>query len=314
MKFSIIIPVYNVEKYLTKCLESVKKQSFQDYEVIIVNDGSTDKSQEIIDSYKNTIHSCKTYVKENGGLSDARNYGINVATGEYLFFLDSDDYIDANLLEEVNRVIEGENKSQIIRIPKRMVNEEGEILGKDKVNSFMNYASDEAFLAIRRNRITLETACTYFFKREFWQENQFTFSKGKLHEDLGLIPLVILSAERVSAISAPFYNYLYRANSITTNNDYEKNKKKAWDVLAHYDYLLEQLSFLMQKKQISQEAKYQYIYYITDAIFAKLNKLKGNDRKEYQDELKKRNGIHNITDKSMKSTIKKGYYYFLLRK
>ena len=103
MKFSIIVPVYNVEKYLEKCLESILNQTFKDFEAIIVNDGSTDNSQEIIDKYVNKDQKIfKSFKKENGGLSDARNFGIERAKGEYIVFLDSDDYIDENLLNTLN--------------------------------------------------------------------------------------------------------------------------------------------------------------------------------------------------------------------
>lgn len=314
MKFSIIIPVYNVEKYIKRCLESLINQTYKDYEIIIVNDGSKDNSQEIIDSYKGKIENCKVYVKENGGLSDARNYGINFATGDYLFFLDSDDYIDMNLLEMVRKNIEDGNEPDVIRIPKKTVNENGEILEQDNVNVFMNYSGSEAYISIRKNKITLETAWAYFFKRSFWMQNDYKFAKGKIHEDLGLIPLVILSAEKISAINTSFYNYVKRDNSIITTKSYEKDVKKAWDILFHYDYLLRELNKLITEKNILQEAQYLYKYYISDAVFNKLKTLKGQERKKYKEEVKKRNVIGNITDHSLKSTIKKLYYSYLLLK
>ena len=103
MRFSIIVPVYNVEKYLAKCIESILNQTNQDFELLLVNDGTKDNSQKIIDEYV-AKYPDKVYgfVKENGGLSDARNYGVERAKGEYIIFIDSDDYVDDELLEKVN--------------------------------------------------------------------------------------------------------------------------------------------------------------------------------------------------------------------
>ena len=101
-KLSIVVPVYNVEKYLNKCLDSLANQTLDNYEVIVVNDGTKDNSQAIIDDYVAKYPTIfKSYIKDNGGLSDARNYGIRYATGEYITFLDSDDYIEYNTYQNM---------------------------------------------------------------------------------------------------------------------------------------------------------------------------------------------------------------------
>ena len=101
-KISVIVPVYNTERYLSKCLDSILNQTYDDIEVIVVNDGSTDNSELIIKEYVNKFpNKLKYYKKENGGLSDARNYGVEKAIGDYLCFVDSDDYIDTKLFEMV---------------------------------------------------------------------------------------------------------------------------------------------------------------------------------------------------------------------
>ena len=98
---SVIIPIYNVEKYLTKCIESVINQTYKNLEIILVNDGSTDNSKEIIDKYSSIDSRIKVINKKNGGLSDARNVGIELAKGEYITFLDSDDWIELNMYEKL---------------------------------------------------------------------------------------------------------------------------------------------------------------------------------------------------------------------
>ncbi len=102
MKISVIVPVYNVELYLSKCLDSLVHQTIENIEIIVVNDGSTDNSQKIIDEYKTKYpNKIKSYIKSNGGLSDARNYGIDKANGQYIGFVDSDDYVEINMFEKM---------------------------------------------------------------------------------------------------------------------------------------------------------------------------------------------------------------------
>ena len=113
-KISIIVPVYNVEKYIERCLKSLVNQTLQDIEIIIVNDGSQDKSEEIIEKYVKENHNkIKYYEKSNGGLSSARNYGIEYATGEYIAFLDSDDYVETNMYEEMYNLAKKENADMV---------------------------------------------------------------------------------------------------------------------------------------------------------------------------------------------------------
>ncbi len=101
MKVSVIVPIYNVEKYLRKSLDSLANQTINDYEVILVNDGSTDNSQSIIDEYVEKYSVFKGFKKENGGMSSARNFGLKYAKGEYIAFVDSDDFVELNFLEKL---------------------------------------------------------------------------------------------------------------------------------------------------------------------------------------------------------------------
>ena len=113
-KISIIVPVYNVEKYIDKCLRSLTEQTLQDIEIIIVNDGTQDKSEDIIEKYvKDNPTKIKYYKKENGGLSSARNYGLKYVTGEYIAFLDSDDYVETNMYEEMYILAKKENAEMV---------------------------------------------------------------------------------------------------------------------------------------------------------------------------------------------------------
>ena len=110
---SVIIPIYNTQKYLKKCIDSVESQSYNNIEIILVNDGSTDSSEKIIRPYLQKYENIKYYKKENGGLSDARNYGMPYATGEYIAFLDSDDYVESTMYEEMYEGAKKENADMV---------------------------------------------------------------------------------------------------------------------------------------------------------------------------------------------------------
>ena len=127
MKFSIIIPVYNVEPYLEKCLDSVTNQTYKNFEVIIVNDSSPDNSQKIIDKYVKKDKRFKGYIKENGGVSSVRNYGLQKVSGDYILFLDGDDYIDISLLEELSKKIANQYPD-IVRFSLSTVTEKNELI------------------------------------------------------------------------------------------------------------------------------------------------------------------------------------------
>lgn len=283
-KFSIIIPVYNTEKYLKKCLDSVLNQTFKDYEVIVVNDGSLDNSQSIIDKYN-----FKSYKKKNGGLSDARNYGVLKANGEYILFLDSDDYYAPNLLETLNNNL---NDVDIIRFQAVRVS-------GDKTFDYLNTESfnttngNEAFIKLYQSK-SIEPAPLYAYKRTYWLENNFKFSKDKYHEDFGLIPLVILKANTIKSIDFKGYYYVEREDSITTTTNYDKIKKKAFDMLYHFDYLYKN----------SNDNKL-FNSFISNSLILKIKDLKASDKKEYTIELKKRNIINLILSDTLKRKIKK---------
>ena len=129
-KVSVIVPVYNVENYITKCLESLVSQTLQDMEIIIVNDGSTDNSQQIIDNFvKKYPEKIKAFIKDNGGLSDARNFGIDRAIGEFIGFVDSDDYVTPTMFEQMY-LLGKKNNAEMVICNLQKVNERGEITQK----------------------------------------------------------------------------------------------------------------------------------------------------------------------------------------
>ena len=221
MKYSIIIPVYDVEKYIARCLQSLVDQTFSDFEAIVVNDGSPDDSQKIIDEFVKNDPRFKGYKKENGGLSDARNYGVGLAKGEYILFLDSDDYFDPDLLSQISKA---GARYDVVRYFMRLVNESGDTLRTEKKVVFGPIG-----LADCLGLELVETACSYAYKRSFWIKNNFMFTRGRIHEDFGLIPFVLSVAEQLYATPVFGYNYTQRASSITGGR--VSNKKRYDDIM-----------------------------------------------------------------------------------
>ena len=295
MKFSIIIPVYNVEKYIDKCLKSIVKQSYKNYEVIIVNDGTKDNSVEIITKYTKKYKNFKLYNKENGGLSDARNYGLNYVTGDYLLFIDSDDYINKDLLKKINEVLL-KKSYDIVKFKIDLVDEAGNLIRKE---SGFNTSKKLTLKDIFSQEFS-EPAWTYCYNLEFWNKNNFKYAKGKIHEDFGLSPLVLLKSKSIYYINYYGYNYVQRMGSIV--NGAEKNIKRTNDMIFHFDYLKDAV---INDNTISQENKNIFLSYISNGVINKGILLDGKDLKNYIKELKKRNVFSLLLSDTYARKIKK---------
>lgn len=211
-RVSIIVPVYNVENYLAKCLDSLVKQSLPDIEILVVNDGSKDNSEKIIEGYAQKYpEKIKAYTKENGGLSDARNFGIDRATGDYIGFVDSDDYVTETMFEEMLLLAEKHNAKMVISNIQK-VDENGKVVQKltqlpnmpEKITLENNFSvfSDISYFA-----------CNKLFKKELF--NQKRFKKGIHFEDIQLIPQLLLECETIAQTQNFHYQYLERTDSIT---------------------------------------------------------------------------------------------------
>ena len=204
-KVNIVVPVYNVEKYLGKCLDSLLRQTYQDFKIIIVNDGSPDNCQEIIDEYKkNYPNKIDAYIKDNGGLSDARNYGLKYVNSEYVCFVDSDDYVEDNLLERCIETIEKDNSDLVHFNYCRDNYESGEIENiytriKAGIYSLKN---DNYILAYSAN-----AAWNKLYKTSLFKDNNIEFPKGLLYEDLATTTRLLPLCKRVSYIDDVLYHY-----------------------------------------------------------------------------------------------------------
>lgn len=219
MLFSIIVPVYNVEKYAETCIQSVLSQSFSDYELILIDDGSTDHSGRICDEYGRQNHQIKVIHQDNGGLSCARNTGIRAAAGEYLVFVDSDDWIESNALEGFEKII---NNSHPEIIETTVTEEYGDrTVQKDR--HFSEYLEKEFSRERALNWILYETADTFpawkrICKRTFIMDHDLFFAEGRLQEDIDWTTRLCCCAQSFQGYDQPWYHYrLKREGSITNN-------------------------------------------------------------------------------------------------
>ena len=300
-KISVIVPVYNTEKYIEKCLESIANQTMKDLEILVINDGSTDQSEEIIKKYKEEHKdiNIRYFKKENGGLSDARNFALSYVTGKYISFVDSDDYIDSNLYSHLEEYMEQE--IDLIKFKIQMVNEEGKVLQKQEGPVFEKCIGEQAFEKLCIKEKFLDPACIYLYKTEFFMKNHFQYRIGTYHEDFGLTPLIIVKAKSFVSVEEYGYYYLQTVNSITREINYEKEIKKAKDLLEHYDNMIKTI----EKYEIEKKSKELVKRYYTNAILLKANDLKGDDLQEYIKQIRQRKMYQNIKSYNLKQFIKR---------
>lgn len=292
-KYSIIVPVYNTGDYLYHCLDSIKKQSYKNFEAIIVNDGSTDNSGEIINNYQED----KRFVivnQNNMGVSMARNNGISKATGEYIVFLDSDDYLDKNYLEVVNK--EFDDDLDILKIGASKI---GEDTLYNNV-SFPKINSDEAIIKLLTDSF-METVWSYVFNARFFKDNNFLFPKGRVHEDFGTIPIILEKASKIKAIDNKIYNYVLRPGSIMQTINAEAQDRKFSDAL----YLYNDLKNKLHNKYL--------ISYLTNGIIIKYFSLSKESQKKYKKALADINIADYLASDNLKRWLKKKYYQFYFR-
>ena len=208
---SIIVPVYNVEQYLEKCVNSIINQTYKNLEIILVDDGAIDTSGKMCDELAKIDSRIKVYHKENGGLSDARNYGVERATGEYIGFVDSDDYIDSEMYEKLYEVIKKENTDVAECNLKIIYPDRVELFTEKKYYSVCTKQEYlEEYLKIEK---VFGSACVRLINSKI--AKKINFPVGKLYEDTYYAYGLINVADSYVIMDAPYYNYLMRENSIT---------------------------------------------------------------------------------------------------
>lgn len=215
---SIIVPIYNVERYLKKCLDSLVNQTMENIEIILVNDASPDNSDKIMAEYEKRYKNIRCiYLKENQCLGGARNEGIKIAEGKYLTFVDSDDYLELDYCEKLYHAGLEQDADMVYSVLK-MVNENGDIIGeRNTYPKDFNGVIDEN----KRKGFINKGAypCGKLFKRTVWQKNQIEFPRNLRHEDAPTIPLFLMYAHSCVFVNNSAYYYLKRSDSILNSQN-----------------------------------------------------------------------------------------------
>lgn len=226
-KISIIVPVYKAEPYLKKCIDSILNQTFKDFELILINDGSTDNSGKICDEYALKDKRIKVIHKENGGLSSARNVGLDIAQGKYLGFVDSDDWIDSDMYEILYKLIK-ESGKEIANIGVKFIydNNQNKCLSNHKI---LLFSREEAIEELLKQKLFKDYFCCNLFKKSLF--NDLKFEEGKKFEDLDLMYKIILKSNGIVTSGETKYNYFQNNLGIT----YKYNLAEEIDLqLAYY--------------------------------------------------------------------------------
>lgn len=254
-KVSVIIPVWNVEKYLRKCLDSLVNQTFKDIEIIIINDGSPDNSQVIIDEYKeNYPDLIIPYIKENGGQASARNMGLKKAKGEYITFVDSDDWVDTEMIEKMYNKAISTNSDIVVCNAYSVID--------DKIGNLEIFKSDDLD-SHKRYIINCPGACWgQLIKKDIIINNDLYFLEHHFYEDIAVMPALCLYAKKISYLNENLYYYLIRTGSTMKQTKYSSSLEDIFDSL---DYL----SNIFIKNNVYEkyyaELEYTYIEHLLHA-------------------------------------------------
>lgn len=258
-KVSVVVPIYNVEKYIKKCMDSLVNQTLQEIQIIFVNDGSTDESGNIAKEYASKYPNKIIYLeKENGGLSDARNFGMRYAEGEYIAFLDSDDYVENTMYEEMYNKALQENSDYV---ECDFLWEYPDKTKKDKRNSYNN--KKEMLTNVR------VVAWNKLIKREILEKNNISFPKGLRYEDIEFTYKLIPYLNKVSYVDKEFVHYVQRNNSIAN----VQNERTA-EIFTIFDNIIKYYQEKGFYEEYKEELEYSYSRILLCSSLKRICKIK----------------------------------------
>lgn len=258
-KVSVIVPIYNVEKYLEKCINSLLSQTLEDIQIILVNDGSKDNSGNIAKEYEKNNKNRIIYVeKENGGLSDARNYGLKYATSDFIAFLDSDDYIEKNAYEEMYNKAIKENADYV------ECDFIWEFPNKIRVDKQYPYKNKKEMLSFVR-----VVAWNKLIKRQLITDNNLEFPKGLRYEDIEFTYKLIPFVNKFAYVDKPFIHYVQREGSIAN----VQNERTA-EIFTVLDNVIEFYKENNIYDEYRDELEYNYARYLLCSSLKRMCKIK----------------------------------------
>ncbi len=269
-KISVIIPVYNVEKYLSACLDSVLAQTYAELEILAVNDGSTDGSAKILEEYAERDSRIQVLNKPNGGLSDARNYGIEHATGQYYLFIDSDDLIRPDMADLLYRALI-QYDADIAVSDMEYFYEDGTPSSYSSGGDFVctNTAKDPTLIRINNS------ACNKLYRAELFADVRFPY--GKFYEDLYTVPVLLYKAKTVVKVGEPLYLYRQRSGSIAHSSD-----PRIFDIYDAIDHVRDYVREHGNEAEILKQIDHLYVIHGLDLTTLRIKDFEDKSvRREY---------------------------------
>ena len=259
---SVIVPIFKVEKYLKKCIESIINQTYSNLQIILIDDGSPDKCGKICEKYAAKDNRIQVVHKENGGLSDARNVGISIAKGEYIGFVDSDDYLENNMYEYLFNLLNLHNADVSI------CNFYNVIEGKQKVNNIDDGIKIYNKVDILKEILLDETIQSYAWNKLYKKSlfNNIKYPVGKTYEDIGTTFYILENCNKVAVTGKPLYNYVKRKNSIV-NVISEKT------IIDYIELVIERYKYINENYSELENYNNKYLLKILKTAYTDISKL-----------------------------------------
>lgn len=238
-KISIVVPIYKVEKELHRCINSLIAQTYEDIEIILVDDGSPDMCPQICDEYAQNDNRIIVIHKENGGLSDARNAGLRIAKGEYILYVDSDDYIESWSCEKFVQVVEKYHPDIVVANAVQIEGDKQIRMSHDTLNENTVYSAEAYISRAIKTKQWYAPAWLNLYRKEFLFANNLFFHVSILHEDMEILPRVFLSADSIVYADIDFYHYIIRPDSIMKSDNHDKHAQHLLYILGEWKSLFD---------------------------------------------------------------------------
>lgn len=308
MYFSVIVPVYNVKKYLPQCINTVLNQSFNDYELILIDDGSTDGSGQLCDEYSEAFHNIKTIHKINGGLSSARNIGLKAAIGKYIIFIDSDDYIiSSSFFEEIHAKLKEKEYDLLLYKFQKIYDGDTNLkpctFSMKEAEAIIN--SDALLLNLVKGDAYYGTAWAKTIRRELLVGNNIEFEEGLLGEDMEWYFHLLTVVKSISAIDKSYIAYRQREGSISKTNGLKN--------LTDYIYIIEKWADGIEKASINEVRKKALRgamakYYAN--LLITYNRVRDIEKRAYKTRVKNLHGLLKYSRSKRPKMIARVYFLF----